>query len=125
VGEHSQLDLRVVGGEQARASRRHEAGADLAAGVGADRDVLEVGVDAREPPGRGRGLAEGRVQAPVARVDQLGQGVEVGRLELGQLPPRLDLGHDLVLAADGLENARIGREAGLATALAGEAESLE
>ncbi len=34
-------------------------------------------------------------------------------------------GHDLVLVADRLEHARVGREAGLAAALAREAELLE
>ena len=73
--------------------------ADLAAELGADRDVLEVRVGARQAAGgRGR-LVEGRVQAAGLVGDQLGQRVEVGRLELRVLAPLLDLGDDLVLAS--------------------------
>ncbi len=51
-----------------------------------------------------------------------GEGVEVGRLELGQLAPGLDLGHDLVLGADRLEHAGVGGEARLAAPLLGQPE---
>ena len=57
--------------------------------------------------------------------DQLGEGVEVGRLQLRDLAPLLDRGDDLVLVADRLEHAGVGREAGLAAALARQAELLE
>ena len=50
------------------------------------------------------------------------QRVEVGLDELGQLPQALDLGDDLVLVADRLQDARVGAEAGLAAALAAQAE---
>ena len=58
-------------------------------------------------------------------VDQLGQGVEVGVLQLRQLAPALDLGDDLVLVADLGEHPGVGREARLAAALLGQAELVE
>ena len=56
---------------------------------------------------------------------QFGQRVEVGLDELRELPEALDLGDDRVLVADRLQHARVGAEAGLAAALAREAELLE
>jgi hypothetical protein len=44
VRGEAQLDLRIVGGEDHIAGLRHEGVADLAAGLGADRDVLEIRV---------------------------------------------------------------------------------
>ena len=125
VGEDPQLDLAVVGREQAGALLGDEAGAHGAADLGPDRDVLQVGVGAGEPPGRRRRLVEGRVDAARLGVDQLRQRVEVGVLQLGQLAPGLDLLDDRVLVADLGEDAGVGREAGLAAALAGQAEVLE
>ena len=121
VGEHAQLDLRVVDAQQHVAGLGDEAGADLAAGLGADRDVLQVRVDRREPARGGVDLQERRVDAPVGG-DVGGQRVEVGLHELGELAEALDLGDDLVLGADRLQHARVGGEAGLAAALAREAE---
>ena len=62
---------------------------------------------------------------PVAGSIRSGQRVEIGVLELGQLAPGLDLLDDRVLVADLGEHPGVGREAGLAAALAGEAEILE
>ena len=53
VGEHAQLDLAVVDAEQDVPGLGDEAGADLAAGLGPDRDVLQVRVDAGEAAGGG------------------------------------------------------------------------
>ena len=124
VGQQPQLDLRVVGGDQPVALLGHEAGADLAAALGADRDVLEVGVVRREAAGGGGDLAEGGAQ-PAVVADEVGEGVEVGALELGQLAPLLDLADDLVLVADRLEHAGVGGEAGLAAALPRQPQLLE
>ena len=60
-----------------------------------------------------------------SRVDELRQHVEVGLGELVELAPALDLGDDLVLVADRLQHARVGREAGLAAALLRQPELLE
>ena len=101
-----------------------EAGAHRPPDVGADRDVLEVRVGAREAAGGGGHLVEGRVQARVL-VDQRRQRVEVGVLELGQLAPALDLGDDRVLVAELAEHPGVGGEAGLAAALLGQPELVE
>src|SRR5690349_3649526 len=121
VGEHAQLDLRVVDAQQHVAGVGDEAGADLAAGLGPDRDVLQVRVDARQPARRGVDHQERRVDAAVLG-DVGGQRVEVGLHELGQLAEALDLGDDLVLGADRLQHARVGAEPGLAAALARQPE---
>ena len=63
VREQAQLDLRVVGGEQHVAGRGDEGGADLAAELGADGDVLQVRVGRREAAGGGAGLVESGVEA--------------------------------------------------------------
>ena len=124
VREHAQLDLGVVGGDQHAALLGLEAAADLAAERRADRDVLHVRVGARQAARLGDRLQERGVDAR-ALVDQLRQHVEVGLDQRRELAPALDLGHDLVLGADRLQHARVGREAGLAAALARQAELLE
>ena len=124
VREDAQLDLRVVGGEQAVPGLRDERGADLAAELGADRDRLQVGARRREAAGRGDGLVDRRVEAPVV-ADQRRQRAEVGVHELRQLAPLLDHGNDLVVGADRAEHLRVGRVAGLALAAGRELELLE
>src|SRR3954447_7251179 len=94
-----------------------EAAADLAPELGAHGDVLHVRVGRRQAAGGGARLQERRVD-PRARVDQCREHVEVGLDELVELPPALDLRDDLVLVADRLQHTRVGREPGLAAALA-------
>ena len=60
MGEHAQLDLAVVGRDQLVPGVGDEGGADLAALLGADRDVLQVRLGRGQPPGRGRGRARRR-----------------------------------------------------------------
>ncbi len=48
----------------------------------ADRDVLQVRVGGREPPGGGHRLVEGGVDAAGLGIHELGQSVDVGRLQL-------------------------------------------
>ena len=57
--------------------------------------------------------------------EQLGERVEVGRLQLRQLAPLLDLGNYRMLLADRLEHARVRREAGLAAPLLRQPELVE
>ena len=75
VGEDPQLDLAVVGGDAAVARLGDEAAAERAADLGADRDVLQVRVGAREAPGRARGLVEGGVD-PAGRRGRSASGSE-------------------------------------------------
>ena len=102
-----------------------EAAPHRAPDLGADRDVLQVRVGAREPAGRRGHLVEGGVDPARLRIDQVRQRVQVGVLELGELAPALDLGDDLVLVADLGEHARVGREAGLAAPLLGQPQLFE
>ena len=63
VREHAQLDLRVVGRDQHVAGLGDERAPDLAADLGADRDVLQVRIAAAQPAGRGDRLVEAGVDA--------------------------------------------------------------
>ena len=124
VREHAQLDLRVVGRDQHAALLGLEAAADLAPERRADGDVLHVRVRARQAPGLRDRLQERGVDAR-ALVDELGEHVEVGLDQRRELAPALDPRDDLVLVADRLQHARVGRVARLAAALARQAELLE
>ena len=84
VGHDAQLDLGVVGGDDAVAGPGDEGLADLAPLLGANRDVLQVGVAGGEPPGGGDRLVIAGVQPAGGLVDQPRQLVGVGGLQLGQ-----------------------------------------
>ena len=116
VGEQAQLDLRVVGGEQQVAGLGDEGGANLAAQLGADGDVLQVGIDGREASGGRAGHVEGGVQAAGARVEQRGQRVDVSRFELGELAVLEHQARDVVLGGEAFEHIDGGGD-GLALAV--------
>jgi hypothetical protein len=86
VGEHAQLDLRVIGREQQMPVLGDEGVPDLAPLLGPDRDVLQVGVVRGQPAGGGRGHGIGGVDPAVGR-DLLDQRVGVGAGQLLQLAP--------------------------------------
>ena len=80
-------DVRPAGAARSASSRQlsswcpgsaTKARADLAAFLGADRDVLQVGVGRGQPAGRGRRHREGGVHAAGARVDLRLQRVGIG-----------------------------------------------
>ena len=120
VGEDPELDLAVVGGDERRVRRAgDERVPDPPAERRPDRDVLEVGVRRRQPPGRRHGLVEQRVQAPVGP-DQRRQRLDVGRAELGVDPPLEDRLDRRVDAAQLLEHGRVRRVAGLRPAALGQ-----
>ena len=83
---HPQFDLGIVGRKD-HPSRRggNKRLADLAPGLAADRNVLQVGVAAGKPPGGGDGLVVGGMQMPAAPADQLREGIDIGRLQFGEL----------------------------------------
>ena len=87
VRGNAQLDLAVVRAHQHVAGLGDEGVADLAAELGADRDVLQVRVVRRQPPGLRAGQAEAGVDAARFRIDHRLQRVGVGRAKLGQLAP--------------------------------------
>ena len=64
VREHAQLDLRVVGGDQHVPAVGDERAPDLPAELGANRNVLQVGIAAAQPAGRRDRLVEAGVHAP-------------------------------------------------------------
>ena len=108
------LDLAVVGGHQLRIAVTHtERVADPAAGFGADRDVLQVRVGRRQPPGGGDGLVERGVDAAVggSRLQQSVDGdLQSGDVAMGQqvLEERM-----CGLVEQGLQGVGIGGVAGL------------
>ena len=125
VREHAQLDLRVVGARSARsrARPRSSRGSRGPAACGSGRSACSgwsrpAARWSRRPAGRWCGCA-------TRASTSCGQHVEVGLGELVELAPALDLRDDLVLVADRLEHARVGRVAGLAAALARQAELVE
>ena len=125
VREQAQFDLGVVGRQEALAFRqRHEAGADLAAELGAHGDVLEVRIRRGQAAGGGDRLVERGVHAPVARA-QARQRVDVGRLDLGELAVAQDERRHLVLGGQLLEHTRVGGVAALVLLARLEAEHLE
>ena len=81
MGQDAQLDLAVVGVHQHTARLCDEVGPQLAAQLGADGDVLQVGVVGGEPSGTGLGLVEGGVDAPIF-ADDLEQALHIGGVQL-------------------------------------------
>ena len=67
MGEHAQLDLAVVGGDQLVALVGHEGLADGAALGRAHRDVLQIRLERRQPPRGGGRQRIGGVHAPRLR----------------------------------------------------------
>ncbi len=79
VRKNAQLDLRVVGRNEHVSRIGDEGGADLAAFLGADRNVLQVGVGRGQPSRRRRGERITRVNAPGLAMDERGQRIGIGR----------------------------------------------
>ena len=127
VGGQAQLDLAVIDRQQAVAVLGHEGAADLASLLGADRDVLQIGIGGGQASGRGHGLAERGVHAPGLGVDLLLQRVGVGALELGEMAPVEHPGRQVVaLGGQAIEDIGAGRVgAALGALAAGQAELVE
>ena len=107
MGQYAQLDLAVVGADQHLSGRGDEGLPDLPPGLGADRDVLEVGIGAGQSAGRGGGQLIGRMHAVGGRIGCLCQGVGIGAFELGQLAPVEDDPRQLMGLGQGLEHGGI------------------
>ena len=86
MGEHPELDLGVVGRDQQPAGAGDERPPDALAPLGADGDVLQVGIRRRQPTGRRHRLVERGVH-PAVLVAEERESVHVGALELGELAP--------------------------------------
>ncbi len=110
LGQEPQLDLRIVGGNELRARRGDEGAPDLAALLGADRDVLQVRLGGGEAAGRGRGERIEGVHPMGAGIDVFRQRVGIGRPELGDLAPLEDLLRQrMPFLGELVEHARAGR----------------
>ena len=122
-----QFDLAIVGRDELAPFGRDEGAPDLAPLLGADRNVLQVGLRRRQAPGRRRGERVGRVDAAGRGIDEARQRVGVGRLELGDLPPFEHARRQLMaLGGEVLEHARGGRPgAGRRLLAAGQAHLAE
>ena len=84
VGEDAQLDLGIVGADQLPAFLGQEGLADAPTELGADRNVLEVGVAAGEPASGRDGLVEVRMHPAGFRLDQKRQGFDVGAAQFAE-----------------------------------------
>jgi len=76
LGQQPQLDLRIVGGDELHSRRRYKRAPDLAALLGADRDILQVGLGGREAAGR-------RGRQRIVGVDALRGRIDVARQRVG------------------------------------------
>jgi hypothetical protein len=68
----AQLDLAVIGRQQQMAGLGDKGAANAPAFLGADRNILQIGVIRREPPGRGHRERVGGVHPRGLAVDLLG-----------------------------------------------------
>ena len=121
VREHAQLHLRVVGADEALPLVGVEGATDPLPPLGAHRDVLQVRIRRRETAGGCDGLVERRVHARIGGAQQR-QRIDVGALQLGELPPFEDAFHDGMLVAQRFERVGIRAPTGLGLAPAREAE---
>ena len=109
VRHDAQLDLRVIGGDDDAAGFGDERLANLAALGAAHRDVLQIRVVGRQPPGHRHGLRVSRVDAAGARIDHAGQLVGVGRFQLGQAAVVEDQLRQRMIQREFLQGVFIGR----------------
>ena len=63
--EEPQLELRVIRGNDFVSLLRHERAANTPAKIGANRNVLQIGIAGRKPAGGRNSLIELAVNAPV------------------------------------------------------------
>src|SRR5262249_16804294 len=106
---------------------RDEGAADLAALLGADRNVLQVRLGRGEAPRGGGGKGGAGGGAVGLRVGVAWQGVGVGRFELRNLPPVENLSRQrMTLLGKVVQNPRAGRPLScLGLGAAGKAELAE
>ena len=110
MGEQAQFDLAVVGRDELVPRRRDEGLADLPPRLVAHRNILQIGFGGGQPPGRRRRQRVGCMHAPRRRIDEAGQGVRVGRFQLGELAPVENArGEFIALLGEVFEHARRGR----------------
>src|SRR5262249_33245140 len=126
-GKEPQFDLRIIGGNELVAVSGDEGTPDLAALLGADRNVLQVRLGRRQTAGRSRRQRVARMHAMGLGIDVAWQRVGVGRLELRNLSPVENFTRQRVpLLGEIVENPRAGRPlTGLGLSAAGKPEFAE
>ena len=88
---------------------RHEAATNGLSELAANGNVLEVRIGRRQAPGARHRLVERGVQAPGLRVHEPGQRVEIGVLELRQLPVLHEQGRQgMPFVGQFLQHRRVG-----------------
>ena len=127
LGQQPQLDLRIIRRHQLVAGRGDKGAADLAAVLGAHRNVLQVRLVRRQPSGGGRRQRVGGVDAMGLRMHVGRQRVGIGRFQFRDLPPLQDLLRKFVaLLGEFVEDLRRGRpRAGLGLGAAGNSHLAE
>src|SRR5215831_12810554 len=96
VGQDAQLDLRVVGGEEAPAGLGNEGGANAASKLGTNGNVLQVRPCGGQSSRHRHQLVERGVDAARPWIDERRQRIGIRRLELGEGPMLDDLRRQLV-----------------------------
>ena len=127
VGDAAQLDLVVVGHQQLAALGSHEHLPEHPPGLGAHRDVVQVGGIGAEPPGAGHRLVESGPDAVVGLEPHGGhQALPVGGAQLLHLPVVQQCIHHRMLAPQLLQGAGVGGVGpGLGLLLRGKAQLVE
>ena len=123
VCQDAQLDLAVIRVYQHTARLCNKVGAQLAAQLGADGDILQVGIIGGEPSGAGFGLVKGGVDAPVLAND-LEQTLHIGGVQLLVGAVLQNVLHQRVLAQT-FQRFGIGRPAALGLFAVGQTHGVE
>jgi hypothetical protein len=108
--EQAKLDLGIIGYHQLPTLARHERGSDLPSELGANGDVLEIGIRRRETPGGRTDLIKGGVQTTARGIDQHRQGIHIRAFQFRELSIVQHLARDFVLRRQAFQNIRRGRD---------------
>ena len=100
--QQAQLDLRIVRIDEHAARRGDERAAHLAAHLRAHGDILQVRLAGGDAPGGGDRLVKPGMDAPIAP-GELEQAVDIGTVELGNLPVEQDF------VDDGMQRRELGQ----------------
>src|SRR6478609_3940890 len=104
-----ELDLGVVRTEQLMSRRGHESVADAPPEIGADGNVLQVGVNGRESSRGSHRLFPTAVDASCLLVDQRWESLDVRSLQFGDLADLEDHLRQWMLVGQGFQGLRVRR----------------
>ena len=86
VGQNPEVDLGIVSGYKNMTPFRYECLPDALSLLCPDGNILQVGAAAGKPPRGGNRLVERGMHPACFRVDQSGQFLHIGGLQLAQVP---------------------------------------